>query len=294
MNPRLLLGTQQALRSRGYQTSELGEWGTQDTASLSRFRRDHDLGMQAPFDAHVLHALGVVVPSQLELDMHQNARNAFSSFRQAKKKVGLETMAMSVSKRRYIPEDYPSPHIRNVSQIPGPLSFSHRKAGMGMLAALAPGNAIDVLTLQQDLDTIGYPVGGEDGAWGPNTAQAVKNFQADNYLTVDGIPGPQTVGKLEEILGAGPAAQEGPGATPAPLYVPHAPVGQAQVAPAPPTKYDAEPVMGPAPGPSPWVIGVAIAAGVGAIAILASMGKKAKFGGHRGRLPRLGHKVRHA
>ena len=56
----------------------------------------------------------------------------------------------------------------------------------------------DVKKLQQSLIDAGYNVGssGADGIYGNNTAAAVKAYQKANGLTVDGIAGNQTLGKL--------------------------------------------------------------------------------------------------
>ncbi len=58
----------------------------------------------------------------------------------------------------------------------------------------AKGN--DVLVLQQRLNGHGHTVA-EDGDFGPNTASAVKQFQASRNLQVDGIVGFQTWAALE-------------------------------------------------------------------------------------------------
>ena len=50
----------------------------------------------------------------------------------------------------------------------------------------------DVLEIQRRLDELGYAVGALDGAYGVATASAVRAFQRDQGLTVDGIVGPQT------------------------------------------------------------------------------------------------------
>ncbi|MEZ4685174.1 MAG: GH25 family lysozyme [Bacteroidia bacterium] len=46
---------------------------------------------------------------------------------------------------------------------------------------------------QSFLDSQGFPAGSPDGIWGPNTAQATKDFQQASNLAADGIPGPQTI-----------------------------------------------------------------------------------------------------
>lgn len=54
----------------------------------------------------------------------------------------------------------------------------------------------DVTYLQQCLAAKGYSVGAIDGIFGTRTREAVKAFQAENGLTVDGIVGPKTWAKL--------------------------------------------------------------------------------------------------
>ena len=60
----------------------------------------------------------------------------------------------------------------------------------------------EIRDVQQALMALGYslPKHGADGIRGPETIAAVKAFQQANQLTVDGDPGPETVGKLNDIL----------------------------------------------------------------------------------------------
>ncbi|MFB4164813.1 N-acetylmuramoyl-L-alanine amidase [Alteribacillus sp. JSM 102045] len=59
-----------------------------------------------------------------------------------------------------------------------------------------------VKQLQEDLLEVGgeLPDFGADGDFGKETEDAVKAFQARYNLTVDGIAGPKTLSKLEEVL----------------------------------------------------------------------------------------------
>ena len=54
----------------------------------------------------------------------------------------------------------------------------------------------EVVFLQNILNTLGYDCGTADGNFGRQTEAAVKAFQKDNGLTVDGIVGPKTAAKL--------------------------------------------------------------------------------------------------
>ena len=56
--------------------------------------------------------------------------------------------------------------------------------------------------IQARLNNLGYLCGAVDGIIGPLTKAAVRRFQEDNNLIVDGNPGPQTQRKLEELHGS--------------------------------------------------------------------------------------------
>jgi hypothetical protein len=76
--------------------------------------------------------------------------------------------------------------------------------GKGM--ALRRGDkGSEVTRLQQDLIALGYgkimEPHGADGSYGPATEAAVKTFQGDHKLKLDGIAGPETQGKIMILLG---------------------------------------------------------------------------------------------
>lgn len=56
----------------------------------------------------------------------------------------------------------------------------------------------DVTYLQQLLTALGYGVGKIDGIFGAKTLEAVKAFQAENSLVVDGVVGPKTWAGLNQ------------------------------------------------------------------------------------------------
>ncbi len=58
----------------------------------------------------------------------------------------------------------------------------------------------EVKKLQENLNKLGFNCGTADGIFGPKTEAAVKAFQKAYGLAVDGIAGPATLGKIEELL----------------------------------------------------------------------------------------------
>ncbi len=61
-----------------------------------------------------------------------------------------------------------------------------------------------VMIAQDDLNTLGYKTGGLDGIFGSNTQTAVKSYQQNKGLAVDGIVGCNTWRSIQEdVLGKG-------------------------------------------------------------------------------------------
>lgn len=65
----------------------------------------------------------------------------------------------------------------------------------------------EVKKLQESLVAAGYNVTA-DGQYGPKTAAAVRQYQQDNGLSVDGMAGEQTLGKLYQPKAMQPKAEE--------------------------------------------------------------------------------------
>jgi N-acetylmuramoyl-L-alanine amidase len=63
----------------------------------------------------------------------------------------------------------------------------------------APVSGDDVLTLQERLLELGYDAGRPNGVFGVQTEAALRNFQRDYGLGVDGICGPQTLRALRQL-----------------------------------------------------------------------------------------------
>lgn len=66
----------------------------------------------------------------------------------------------------------------------------------------------DVADLQRTLNRLGFDAGREDGILGPETASALREFQRNSGLSVDGISGPATLDAFArvEIMAAGSVA----------------------------------------------------------------------------------------
>lgn len=58
----------------------------------------------------------------------------------------------------------------------------------------------DVKTLQEHLNELGHNVGVADGHFGTKTENGVKSLQRAANILVDGVAGPQTLAKIEELL----------------------------------------------------------------------------------------------
>jgi DNA-binding winged helix-turn-helix (wHTH) protein len=68
----------------------------------------------------------------------------------------------------------------------------------------------DVLALQRDLRDAGYDPVYLDGQYGPLTARAVRGFQQDNGLVVDGEVGPETRSALRRARSVQPSTPAAP------------------------------------------------------------------------------------
>ncbi|MEO0408770.1 MAG: peptidoglycan-binding protein, partial [Cyanobacteria bacterium P01_A01_bin.135] len=66
----------------------------------------------------------------------------------------------------------------------------------GLLERSESGDA--VADLQRRLATLNYYDGPIDGSYGPQTEEAVSQFQADNNLATDGVAGPATLAAIEQ------------------------------------------------------------------------------------------------
>jgi len=121
-----------------------------------------------------------------------------------------------------VPTQQPTQPPAYSPDAPPPMPFGTLKRGAESEA---------VYWLQCRLRDLGYYKGTVTGGYYEGTIEAVKNFQRDNGLTVDGHAGPLTQGKLYETVLATPPPVERPTATalprnrqtPAPAETPYTP-----------------------------------------------------------------------
>lgn len=76
---------------------------------------------------------------------------------------------------------------QSVSQVPKPILERSSKG-------------VEVFKLQKFLNLTGYNCGDPDGDFGPKTETALKVFQADNALVVDGVYNSKNSARIESIL----------------------------------------------------------------------------------------------
>ena len=80
----------------------------------------------------------------------------------------------------------------DLSNFAAPTELSYHNRSM----AWQNNEQLEVIKIQVRLQELGYDCGGLDGLIGPKTEQAIKAFQRDQKLVVDGIVGPITAKAL--------------------------------------------------------------------------------------------------
>ncbi len=84
-------------------------------------------------------------------------------------------------------------------------TFAHSSEKFGEI------NLDTLLGVQQALNKLGYTAGTEDGIDGPNTQNAVKEFQEHHELDIDGKAGPNTKREIIGVLETEAAEEEASG-----------------------------------------------------------------------------------
>jgi hypothetical protein len=77
-----------------------------------------------------------------------------------------------------------------------------KQGSAGTTAAAAPhaaSNSTTVVSIQQQLNRLGYDAGSTDGLIGPRTANAIKQYQRDHNLLIDGRATPELANHLQSL-----------------------------------------------------------------------------------------------
>ncbi|QQK77927.1 peptidoglycan-binding protein [Salicibibacter cibarius] len=95
-------------------------------------------------------------------------------------------------------QDFQSQEGLTVDGIAGPETNNALREAI-LFGEGSEGEGVEML--QEDLTWFYFePDGGIDGIYGPGTEQAVRDFQSDNDLSVDGIAGPNTLEMMDELI----------------------------------------------------------------------------------------------
>ncbi len=106
--------------------------------------------------------------------------------------------------RRIIYEGLWNSFVKKTAAYMGNTSASYADTAEKKTYLCKGDSGSEVKTLQENLIRLGYSCGsaGADGEFGTNTDAAVRAFQKDNGLTVDGLAGEKTQAKIQDLLKA--------------------------------------------------------------------------------------------
>lgn len=96
-------------------------------------------------------------------------------------------------------DDEPAPKKRRTSPTPTPTPAPSPTPPNGNGSGIAGITRTQMARIQQMLTSNGYSTKGIDGGYGPNTAQAISEFQEEMGLVVTGKPNADTLLILEEV-----------------------------------------------------------------------------------------------
>ena len=90
----------------------------------------------------------------------------------------------------------------NAARGKGTQAATPRSAGgfQGGTYRTPSGFELPAIDIQKALKNAGYYAGDVDGQIGPDSREAVRNFQRDNGLSIDGVCGRQTWNKLRTYV----------------------------------------------------------------------------------------------
>ena len=144
------------------------------------------------------HALRTPGPSISQPSAPTPPRDGFDSARQTRNTAPTHRQPTAQQPTLTAPQAAPVRRAPSSSvQNPDALALQSVQKGLQLLGN---GNAGPlVASLQRQLSDAGYPVE-PDGIFGPKTEAAVRAFQTAHGLQIDGIVGPETSGRLLELM----------------------------------------------------------------------------------------------
>lgn len=162
LNNREVSAVQRSLKNEGYRVAVDGVWGNQTTSAIRAFQRRNGLPATGDLDSRTLSALDVNVN-------RSDNRSRFDNNR----------MGHHAEKSRSYNNEY----------------GQHRSSGVRHMSAMRMSNS-QVRDVQQSLRQEGYRVS-VDGIWGPNTRNALRDFQDDNGIAPTGMLDRETMAELD-------------------------------------------------------------------------------------------------
>lgn len=123
----------------------------------------------------------------------------------AYKSTGAKVLSM-IGKGGAVPDKKDDKKADQGSSPVGTTTSSSSRDGSFELGIPSGRTGTEVADIQKVLVALGFDIGpnGVDGIRGPYTSNAVKELQAKLGVTVDGDPGPETVGALNKLLAGKP------------------------------------------------------------------------------------------
>ncbi len=196
---------QQRLRTLGYYTGNIDQiFGNATLAAVRSFQRDHGLSVDGVVGPRTWTALDNATPTRPTLRF--GSRGSYvGTLQQRLRTLGYYTGAIDQifgNATLTAVRNFQRDHGLSVDGIVGPRTWTALDNATPTRPTLRFGSRGSYVgTLQQMLRTLGYYSGNIDQIFGSATQTAVRNFQRDHGLSVDGIVGPRTWTALDNAIG---------------------------------------------------------------------------------------------
>lgn len=214
---------QRDLKTLGYYAAEItGSVGAKTQTAIKEFQRKNGLSADGVAGNKTLAAIAAAVGrssssgsmSTSETLRLNSSGSSVSALQQNLTALGIysaEVTGHYGSKTEAAVRKFQQSHGLNADGIAGPKTLTAIASAVGGKGGSAAGSisgtlkegssGSDVTTLQNMLKALGYYYGEVTGHYGSLTKKAVKKFQEDNNLTVDGIAGAGTINRLRSLTG---------------------------------------------------------------------------------------------